>query len=358
MKDFSDLIDKICEDNLTAAEQLEADKLLQENAHFARQLQAQRDILHYLEHQENKKRLEGYHQQLLQGDENQNLYWLGQSRWLVAASLLLFVSIASFAIITIVKPFQAKEREQPVMVDNNFSQKRDAQGLKIQLYTLAGDQDLLLTSEQGIEIFFPAGSILKASGNLHEGTFDLELMEVQAQDQIHNISNLTITDSLQLIYIGLDKMQWQINPQNPPLFRQIDKAWYGNFQDSKISFNPLIKSTTVVAPDQEMLDYQRYRESKILLDSIGKYYRLNGERYELKNTNSKRMTLQADFIAEIKVFVKTYEQKPAFEMNKIYAEKQWNLYDKQHQLIITPQNQPGILQLPILSSGWYAVEKK
>ncbi len=358
MKDFSELIDKICDDSLNDKEQAYVDHLLAENDLFRKELAAQRDILQYLQNQEKKNDLEQYHQQMLSNTTQYNNNRTFKSKWLVAATVLLFTSVGSFAFFKFYLPTIIKTEQTVNQSTNENNSSRISWNYKIQKYTLAGSEDMALTGEFNTKIQFPAGSILDRNDQVHLQNFKLELIEIVDAETIRAMTsgNKEFKETPdRLVYISAEK-GLKINLYNPPVFRNVEKVWSGHVIDNQLSLSALNGiDVSIIKLDKMMQDYKKYTESKILIDSINTHYQFLGDQYVLKN--GQGMQLEKSFIVSVKSFVANYQNNSAYKANINQAQRKWHIYDQQHQLTINhPIGKSYDLSYALPAWGWYAIK--
>jgi len=357
MKNYSELIDKICDGELTAEELEVIDQLLENDQDFIDQLEAHSDIIDHLHYEGKKEQLEEYHREYIKERTGSGL--VPRKTWLVAASLLLFLSAATFAYFNFIIP----REKLPVVSEDPVNNQRELAeniDLIIQQYQLSGVHDLQLTTEAGVRLGFPAGSIKDAKGNLYLDEYQLELMEVTDAQQISNIISLKKNKQKRppdlLIYLGLQNSNLSFNRLNPPGLLddyRVQKAAFDTTGITVMSLSNL--DLPVIQLNKVMQDYQRYQESKVLLDSVALHYSLDGKEYHPKNGNG--LVLDKSFINKVKRFVQSYEASKHFVAKVNQAQYCWSLYQKQHQLTINQSKKSIVINHYLPQQGWYAVWK-
>lgn len=105
---------------------------------------------------------------------------------------------------------------------------------------------------------------------------------------------------------------------------------------------------------KEMDEYQRYLDSKILLDSLAANYTISGDFYTLNN--GKGMSISRLFIRDVEKYVRDYESSSHFEAAVNKARRLWELYRQQRQIIIgVPNDSAAPPDQYIYDFGWYTV---
>ncbi|MFW5701081.1 MAG: hypothetical protein ACOCWM_05265, partial [Cyclobacteriaceae bacterium] len=224
-----------------------------------------------------------------------------------------------------------------------------------------GAHDLQLTTEAGLRLGFPAGSLIDAKGNLYLDKYQLELMEVTDAQQISNIISLKKNKLKRppdlLIYLGLQNSDLNFNRLNPPGLLddyRVQKAAFDSTGITVMSLSSL--DLPVIKLNKVMQDYQRYQESKVLLDSVALHYSLDGKEYHPKNGSG--LVLDKSFINKVKRFVQSYESSKDFVAKVNQAQYCWSLYQKQHQLTINQSKKSIVINHYLPQQGWYAVWKE
>ncbi|MGK7393291.1 MAG: hypothetical protein ACNS62_01920 [Candidatus Cyclobacteriaceae bacterium M3_2C_046] len=354
MKDYSELIDKLCDGTVNPAEQEQADHLIRQDPEFARQIEAQRDIIEHLEMLAQRDRVKQYHQEYLQGETKTIPFY--RKTWWMAASVLLFVSAATFAFIKIVIPDTQRFTEQ--VFHSNQPDLAKIPQLKIQQYHLQADQDMQVTGEAGTQLAFPAGCLLDQRGFTYSGPYNLHLMEVTDQKVIRKMV-APDQEFSRLFYIKIQEQAaiLSIDPLMPPLLLEQDKLFKGRIDQEKLVFKPALVTTDLVPlleVNSYMEEYQRYQRGQELLDSIGLYYELAGDQYRLKNGHG--LQLGKAFVEETRQFVEAYQSEPV-AIRK--AAKAWQIYTRQRQIQVnqtTGDGQPNWWEgREVLEFGWYGV---
>ena len=359
MKDYSELIDKICDGELSEEEQVVVDKLLEEDQDFVVQLEAQRDIIDHLYFEGKKEQMEEYHEEFLK--ERSGSGRLPRKTWLVAASLLLFLSAATLAFFKLILPKEkpAVISEDPVEIKKEIPENIN---VKIQQYQLYGNKSLVLTGEKGTKITFPAGCFVDDEGNNYLKGFTVNLMEVNDDKVIKAMVSGRNKGFTKLLYFSANAgdLSLNIDPLNPPLIKEEKDLFYGKIKSGKIKFQQAAIISDVIPiidVTPEMEAYQRYVNGKKLLDSVQVHYRLSGEQYvPLKGSGMK---LSKEFIEETRQYVHGYKSDPAFEVKTAKAKKSWYIYHKQRDLefnMVNPENREDLFEgKELLKFGWYGV---
>ncbi len=359
MTDYSELIEKICDGGLSNEEQLLVDKLLIEDENFVRELEAQRDIMSYFDDVRQKERLAEYHQELLDESTPNKIIPLRKRTWLVAASVIFFFSISTFALYKIynqtliapeTEPLKVEQMEQQFNVD-----------LNIQQYMLNGSKNIKLTGEKGSEIYFPAGCFLDSKGNPILGEFQLGLIEIIDPELISTMVSLSDSKNIQLpvklVYLQAATINQMIaiDVYNAPRFTALDKsAMKGEVVDDKLTLKRIsIKDYPLLDISPEMEAYQRYLDSKHLVDSLAAYYTMVGDVYHLND--QKGMVISEDFAKEVKKYVRKYEADKAYEAKINKARMSWQVYNKQREIVINKATEDFRPDQYLSEFGWYGI---
>jgi hypothetical protein len=359
MADYSELIDKICEGELTEEEQRLVDTLLLEDNDFVRELEAQRDILGYFEISDKRKHLNEYHDELLQSNDDRKIIPFRKRTWWIAASIIFFLSISTFAFYRLYQPSPGvqtiTEKEGEVTI-----QQFDLD-LSIQQYVLDGSKSIKLMGEKGTELHLPAGSFLDAQGKPYLDDYHLELLEVTNAEMIKAMvdidkSKIKIFPN-KLVYINARAITASLSFDllNAPRFAAFDKDLQkGTLSGGKIVLaNLMAKDYPLISITPEMETYLRYSDSKHLLDSIADYYYLEGNAYHLKDR--KGMTISEEFIKEVKKFVRRYEANRNFDARVNKARRSWYIHNKQREIVIGHSTHNFRQDQYLTEFGWYGI---
>lgn len=384
------LIEKYFVDELSDEERREFEQYYSESTDFKSDVDSQRALIHGLEilsiKNDLKERFKDFNDSEENNDQKVVPLWRKKYFMSIAASVLLLVFFSAYAIVKY-KPFSDPKPTDPKENGESSDSIKTPEKTLLNIYDynyqrirVDGGSGNQVIGGFGTNFNIPAGSFGTLSGDVIADTVIIDMAEVLNPDEIQRIidsSTFNADIPVRMVYFNPyhQGKEVLINSLSPPSFdiehAQIEnlKVYYGGKDLNDLDWtSPKSKNPNLIkTPTKIMEDYKRYVMSLDFLDSIKVLYSFNGKVYRHENPRVTKMELSAELINETRSFVSNYAQSEKFNYNVSTAEKMWDLYFQQRNIVSkygagVPDHFKNtgieIQEYLIYEPGWYVVVRR
>jgi hypothetical protein len=221
------------------------------------------------------------------------------------------------------------------------------------------DEFTRIATGSGIAFSFPENALTNNS-NSNLDSIEISYSEIIKTDgfKIGNTKNKVIK-VFKLIYAN--EKDWQLNKNTPLSFALESKdknyvVYFGgnNKELTNWEIHQSFGDDFIKTPTKVMADYQAYRESIKLIDSVRNYYSREDDYFISKS--DKKLKLNAEFVFNRYGYIQAYQNDKAFSYKVNLATKSWGIYNAQRSITVNTDSQYNVPNQNFINKpGWYAI---